>query len=593
MVSKEGKDQVHFCQSLFRSHFATHDSCFCSKLHNLAHKYLDHPAVIKSDWSTTLTMTRITRRQPQLSESWAHMDDDSQTSGEEFQPRLREAYYNSHKPGTPSNPPGSTGFQESPTQKQPSMNRRKRNASQISSQSEFVMPTPESSGYLETPPTRTTRQSPRPAVRASAIRKSAPIKRATPAAQPPKRKASKTTTQDASPDYVHYVWRNAVLPLLKYVLSVFSIAAHALKPLLGYTLIVLVMAAGIGIAKTMVVHSVSNALSPLCNIPGAGFFNLPFCDINDRRGPVEFDKLVITQSNFEDILEASVHQAALPLAMKNSELSIRDLRTVVRHSSLGSRNELVNEFDGFIETARQASDGLSQFNSRISRALDGILSANRWTMKVLQGIEAAPDSEGIIPRFFSQYLSLAVPQQSTQDIIYDQYIRHTSEVEEQIQICILEANTLLEVLENLDDRLHQIQDIAHREDLKVGDAKAELLGLLWTKLGGNRGPLAKQEQQLATLNDVGRYRKTAMQHVISTLVKLKDIENNLSQLRDDVAAPTIVDRERMPLEMHIDLISSAVDRLQTVRDEGRKEKDKMLQGTLHQINEHSTDKRIG
>jgi hypothetical protein len=84
-----------------------------------------------------------------------------------------------------------------------------------------------------------------------------------------------------------------------------------------------------------------------------------------------------------------------------------------------------------------------------------------------------------------------------------------------------------------------------------------------------------------------------MQHVISTLVKLKDIENNLSQLRDDVAAPTIVDKERMPLEMHIDLISSAVDRLQTVRDEGRKGKEKMLQGTLDQINDYSANKRIG
>ncbi|THV99347.1 hypothetical protein D6D25_08923 [Aureobasidium pullulans] len=359
------------------------------------------------------------------------------------------------------------------------------------------------------------------------------------------------------------------------------------------------MAVGMGVAKTMVVHSVTNALSPLCNIPGAGYLNLPFCGLSNHagaRGPVEFDKLVVTQSNFEEILEASVHQAALPMAMKNSELSIRDLRTVVRHSSLGSRNELVNEFDGFIETARHASDGLSQFNSRISRALDGILSANRWTMKVLQGIEATPDSEGIIPKFFSQYLSvfhLAIPQHSSEDVIYDQYIRHTSEVEEQIQVCILEANTLLEVLDNLDERLQQIQDIAHREGLKVTDAKNDLLGVLWTKLGANRNALAKHEGQLKTLNDVGMYRKVAMQHVISTLVKLKDIENNLSQLRDDVAAPTIVDKERMPLEMHIDLISAAVDRLQTVRDEGRKEKEKMLQGTLDQINGYSANKRIG
>ncbi|THV91914.1 hypothetical protein D6D27_05205 [Aureobasidium pullulans] len=551
-------------------------------------------------------MTRITRgNQPQLSESWANMEDSqdditSTPSEDEFQPRLREAYYNSHKSTTLSKSQTPNDFHEGPPPAHTSAS-HKRNASQISKEPEFIMPSPEASEYLESPQRRTTRQSPRPAMRASAIRRSAPFKRASPAAQPEKRKrkTANTASNDSSSDYVSYVWRNAVLPLLKYVLSVFFIAANALKPLLGYGLIVVMMAVGMGVAKTMVVHSVTNALSPLCNIPGAGYLNLPFCGLSNHagaRGPVEFDKLVVTQSNFEEILEASVHQAALPMAMKNSELSIRDLRTVVRHSSLGSRNELVNEFDGFIETARHASDGLSQFNSRISRALDGILSANRWTMKVLQGIEATPDSEGIIPKFFSQYLSvfhLAVPQHSSEDVIYDQYIRHTSEVEEQIQVCILEANTLLEVLDNLDERLQQIQDIAHREGLKVTDAKNDLLGVLWTKLGANRNALAKHEGQLKTLNDVGMYRKVAMQHVISTLVKLKDIENNLSQLRDDVAAPTIVDKERMPLEMHIDLISSAVDRLQTVRDEGRKEKEKMLQGTLDQINGYSANKRIG
>jgi hypothetical protein len=63
-------------------------------------------------------MTRITRRQPQLSESWADMDD-SQTSEEEFQPRLREAYYNSQKSGTLPNSQKPTDFQESPSQKQP------------------------------------------------------------------------------------------------------------------------------------------------------------------------------------------------------------------------------------------------------------------------------------------------------------------------------------------------------------------------------------------------------------------------------------------------------------------------------------------
>lgn len=550
-------------------------------------------------------MTRMRGLQPQLSESWASVEasqDDitSTASEEEFQPRLREAYYNSHRSPTLPNSAYLDDPQprEGPSHDQPSSQQQTRRT-----EPEFVMPSPESSEYLDAPIKRPMRQSPRQATRASGIRRSTPIKRVNPTVQPERRgrKATKTSPQDESVDYVKSIWLNLVLPLLKYMFSILSITMNALKPLLGYALLVLLLATGFGVAKTMVYQTVTNALSPLCHVPGAGFLNLPFCGISHQdqsRGPVEFDKLVVTQSNFEEVLQASVDQAALPMAMKNSELSIRDLRTVVKYSHLGSRNELVNEFDGFIETARQASDGLSHFNSRISRALDGILSANRWTMKVLQGIEATPDSEGAIPRWINENLPIlsplfSVPRHSTEDVLYDQYIRHTSEVEEQIQVCILEANTLLEVLDNLDERLGQIHDIAHREGLKVADAKGELLGVLWTKLGANRGALAKHEQNLDTLKDVTRYRDSAVQHVSVALLKLKDIQGNLGHLRDDVAAPRIVDREKLPLEMHIDLISSAVDRLQTVRDEGRKEKEKMLKSTLDQISERDANMRIG
>jgi hypothetical protein len=516
----------------------------------------------------------------QLSESWADVnepdddDDDvaSVNSEEGFEPRLREAYYNSNAP---------------------SASARKRGASQMSGNSAFIMPSPEASVHVQRPSRKSQRQASRPMY--------TPNRRLPSNPQPERRvrKPSRTARAHEPDNYIHAIWLNLALPLLNYVLSIFSFAARLLKPLLGYALIVLFLAAGFGIAKTMLVHSLSNALAPLCNIPGAGYLNMPFCGIThyaETRGTPEFDKLVITQSTFEDVLQNSVNHAALPAVMKHSEIAVRDLRTSVKYSNLAKRNELMAEFDGFVQTAKLASDGLSKFNSRISRALDGIVTTNRWTMKILEAIQATPHSDGIVPTFFNKYLSalhLALPQQDPADVIYDRYVRHTIEVDDQIQLCISEANHLIGILDNLDERLNQIGQLAHQEGVRVGDSKAELLGILWTKLGANRAVLAKHEAQLNTLNEVTTYRATALHHVSTTLIKLKDIGNNLHRLRDDIAAPSIVGRQNMPLEMHITLITSAVERLEAVRDEGRRETDRMLRAGSDQGDGNKRKKVIG
>jgi hypothetical protein len=90
----------------------------------------------------------------------------------------------------------------------------------------------------------------------------------------------------------------------------------------------------------MAVRAFFNAISPVCIVPGASML-LPFCsDLPNAQVPstsLEFDRLMDIQSNFQDVLEETAGRHSLPLDMKRGESSIRDLRQVVRHSSLHSK----------------------------------------------------------------------------------------------------------------------------------------------------------------------------------------------------------------------------------------------------------------
>lgn len=237
-----------------------------------------------------------------------------------------------------------------------------------------------------------------------------------------------------------------------------------------------------------------------------------------------------------------------------------------------SKNELVFEFGGFIDTAKQASNDLSRFSSRIGRALDQILSTNRWTLSVIDGFSAAESGQGSISRWFSENMNIFAPFQPvslSRDILMDQYLRHTSAVEEQILALISEAHALLNILDNLDGRLDVIASIATRDGITVEGDKEELFAYLWTKLGGNKSSVAKLEKQLELLKEVGRYRRQAWAHVTTTVVKLQAIRDNLEDLRERVALPETIG-DKVPLEVHIENINRGIERLEQQRDANRR-----------------------
>ncbi|KAH7391248.1 hypothetical protein BKA64DRAFT_644556 [Cadophora sp. MPI-SDFR-AT-0126] len=376
--------------------------------------------------------------------------------------------------------------------------------------------------------------------------------------------------------------------IMSWFLDVLTGALKVLKKPLSYFLAVWLLFGIAVIVRNLVTNSIYASMSPLCRIPGASLLNLPFCPVHrvdtshGSPPPVEFNDLMAVQSKFEEVLEESAGGVSLPLDMKRGEASIRDLRQLVRYSQLHSKNELVLEFDGFIETARIASYDLQKFNSHVGRAVDSVIATTRWTTRVLDGIQERDGSRGSINAFINdKLLAPFQPVKFTEGVLLDQYIQHTRIVEEEINKLITEAQAILMVLTNLEDRLDVIHGIATRDDMHTKALKEEVLAELWTMVGGNRGKINKMDKKLNLLQQVGIYRKTAYAHVSGTIIRLQAMGAGLEDLRERVGSPELLrDRIDIPLSVHIENINKGVERLEESRLNARKLEDEHLKRTL-------------
>jgi len=310
----------------------------------------------------------------------------------------------------------------------------------------------------------------------------------------------------------------------------------------------------------------------------------------DPGAPVEFDRLISVQSHFEDILAQSTAGISLPLDMKRGESVVRDLRQAVIFSNLRSKNELLLEFDGFIETSRIASYDMMKFNTHVGRAVDMTLSTARWTQRVLDDMavqQLEQSSHGVIATFINnQILAPFKPLQFTKDKLLDQYIKHTRAVSDEIARLLGEAQSLLQVLRNLEDRLDVMHSIAFRDNIHAQGSKDDLLSELWTVLGGNRKKLARWNAQLKLLGQVGEHRKIAWIHVSGAIMKLQAMGAQVEELQERVSSAELLkDHPEVPLAVHIDTIRLGVERLEQGRAAAREIENRHLRKSIDRAEE--------
>lgn len=332
------------------------------------------------------------------------------------------------------------------------------------------------------------------------------------------------------------------------------------------------------LASNWLTQSFYAAISPVCNIPGLNYVvDLPFCpSIPNTAGSgagsykdyVDFDNLVDIQERLPNVLEMSANSISLPMEMKRSEASIRDLRTMVRYSELKGKEELVFEFDGFIETARTASSDLQKFNAHVGSAVDSIISINRWTSRYLDGLAAAEqESRGIISDAVTWLFAPFQPTVFNERSLLGKYIEHTALVSDKIGSLIDEATVILNTLEKLDGQLDVIHNWVVRTHKDVSGSKNEVLFSLWTIVGANRGRIRNLNSQLSLLRRVGSQRGDAVRQVMELKDELEKIQYGLEELRQQVAAPELAGAQgkELPLSVHIETINAGVANLESAR----------------------------
>ncbi|XP_044719857.1 uncharacterized protein HRG_06446 [Hirsutella rhossiliensis] len=391
--------------------------------------------------------------------------------------------------------------------------------------------------------------------------------------------------RDAKSNTILAALPSTVYKLCAWMGEVVFIAMTYAKYPLGALLAVYLVFGSLIVAQNMATRSIYAAVSPLCRIPAS----------NGSAGaghPVEFNDLMGVQSQFEQVLERSADGVSLPFEMKRSEAAVRDLRSLVRHSDIQARHELVLEFDGYIEATRRAASDLQKFSTHVGSAVDSVISINRWTSRYIDSL--APSAVDGGPSALAEWSSWlfapfqpAVPEPFSERAILDKYIEHTALVSDRIATLILEAQAILRLLTKAEAHLALIYDISSRSEASVASRRDEILWTIWTLVGANSARLHGLARQLALLRQVDAQRSSAVAQVSALVLELEAIQAGLGDLRDRVAEPQLVAASpraaHIPLAVHIETIDRGVERLQAARARIRAAEDERVRDAVARI----------
>ena len=166
-----------------------------------------------------------------------------------------------------------------------------------------------------------------------------------------------------------------------------------------------------------------------------------------------------------------------------------------------------------------------------------------------------------------------------QDAVRKTFTEALSVLEAQIRRIILEAEIALRRLNALEEHLYTLSEFVARENGTITAERAELLGQLWTMVGGNKRRLKHMNGHLFLLNNVGEYRRRATAHVTAALQTLQGMSEDMEDLRERAAAPELMG-EKIPVEVHMKSIKTGLQRLQADRERSKAREEEVLRRIL-------------
>ncbi|KAI5780211.1 hypothetical protein DFH27DRAFT_488819 [Peziza echinospora] len=337
-----------------------------------------------------------------------------------------------------------------------------------------------------------------------------------------------------------------------------------------------------------------HALAPICNLPGLE--NLPFCGYDgtppdwlsythwvqplpgkeeDLRRP-DFPRLIDLQTKFMGVIETAEASSIMGIELKNAELSIRDLGSLVSLSDLKCKDLLNDEIGRFVRDSKILTNLLRRLEAGVGGVVDRTVIMNNYAIFELDRVRNIETEGGsgyfqvlFLKPFFFRNPQLS-PIQQVRLQISAVFLESSTRLEKELRKLIEDAEVILDRLEQLEKHLSNIYTIINTENKRVTGEQDRVLAEIWTMLGGNKRKIKNFNRHQNLLENVGEYRARALEQVGRTLVQLQGMYAGLEELKSSTSRDVIGDdSSAIPIEVHIQALREGALRLGQNKDAAR------------------------
>jgi hypothetical protein len=398
--------------------------------------------------------------------------------------------------------------------------------------------------------------------------------------------ASRETAATAYRTLLATIWSSVIAPPLRFLTGLLSDTLFFLRPFLGAALAISIFAMLVWFGVTWTYAQIGGSVGPVaslsCSLPLLS--HAPWCHAaKPTKDQASFDNLVNLQDSFGDVLDIAEEGFKLPMAMTKAEFPLLELRDLTKfRSQLPSKDELVLQFDQFVDLSRTTSADLSTFNSHIGGAVDKIISMNRHTLRYLEAVQHEP-SYGLIS-YLGSLLPFADLGRPSSSGVLRQYLQHADLVERQIDALTLEAETLLVSLETMDVKLDEIRETVAHDAANLASSRDKLFATLWTYLGINSQVRAHVNRNIEIADKVRDVRTGAVHVVRAALLELRALKSGIVDLRKRVVAPRTWAAgavDPWEIEEHVVYVQDGLERLHRKRSEQSQRRQAMVNAMLN------------
>ncbi|KAI5853314.1 hypothetical protein BZA05DRAFT_435740 [Tricharina praecox] len=289
----------------------------------------------------------------------------------------------------------------------------------------------------------------------------------------------------------------------------------------------------------------------------------------------DFPALTNMQVRLCSMMENSVGGIVTSHKLKQSEIAVRQLHTLVKMSRLGGREDLSNRLADFADAARDSSKEIARFSHTSISLLHDISDLDVQVVRQLEHLQA----ERIAAEPYSDMYRLLVSPfkplpshdlAAAEQAISDMFIRSSDAIGSSIARLLVNTVMAVEGLNDMEKKLLVIFEAAQRESMVIDDADEYQGAWDWlVKFLSDHKVVTEENRHL--LRGLSGYHSEAVALVTRTLAQLQYVEESLKNLRDRMAEPALLaaaeyEREQLsiPLDEQIKSIRSAVDTMGTI-----------------------------